>query len=67
MSKSDNNLYEVIWYVHKEMVYSNIHTIAYDVRAQIILPKHLLLHIRDENDKLILLPYVSTLYATYVI
>ena len=62
MIKSDKNLYEVIWYVHNKMLYSHIYTSIYDVREQMILPNHGLVHIWDENDDLILLPYVSTLY-----
>ena len=64
---SYNNWYEVIWYAHKKMLYSHIYPSTYDIHAQMILPKNVLVHIRDENYMMILLPYVSTLYATYVI
>ena len=40
---------------------------TYDIRVQMLLPKHLLVHIRDEDGELILLPYVSTLLVAYVI
>ena len=60
--KSDNNWYEVICYVHKKIIYSHIYPIIYDIYVQIILPKRALVHIEDENNKPIWLPYVSTLY-----
>ena len=65
--KSDNKFYDVIWYVQKKILYSRIYTSTYDVRVQIILPKHVLVHKWDDNNGLILLPNVSTLYATYFI
>ena len=34
---------------------------------QMLLPKHVLVHIQDENDELILLLYVSTIYDTILI
>ena len=61
--KSDNNWYEVIWYVHKKK--SHIYPSTYDLLMQMILPEHVLVHIWDDNDELILLLYVSPLYATY--
>ena len=53
--KSDNNWYEVIWYVYKKMVYTHIYPSTHDVRAQIILPKQVLVHIWDGNDELMCL------------
>ena len=53
--------------MHKKKIYSHIYPSTYDVRVHMLLHKHVLVHIRDDNDELILLPYVSTLYATYTI
>ena len=51
MIKSDNNWYEVIWYVNKKMIYSHIYSSTYDVRAHMILPKKVAVHIRDDNNE----------------
>ena len=63
--KSDNDWYEVICYVQNKMLYSRIYLSTYDVRVQIILPNPALVHIQDDNNELVLLPYLSTLYAIY--
>ena len=44
---------------------SHIYTSTYDVRMRVLLNKCVLVHIRDENGDLILLPYVSTLYTIF--
>ena len=67
MIKSGNNWYVVIWFMRKKMIYSNIYPSAYNVRMQMLLPKHVLVHIQDENDELILYPYVSTIYETILV
>ena len=53
--------------MHIIMTYSHTYPSTYDVHAQMLLPKHVLVHIRDESYELILLLYVSTLYAAYFI
>ena len=63
----DNNWYEVIQYMRKKMIYSHKYSSTYDVRVQMLLPKNVLVYIRYENKDLILIPYVSTFYATYAI
>ena len=45
-------------YMHKKTLYFHIYHSIYDVRVQILLPNYVLVHIQDENDGLILLPYV---------
>ena len=55
--KSDNDWYKVIGYVQKKMIYSHVYPSTYDVRVQILLPKHVLVHIPDENNNIILLAY----------
>ena len=67
MINPDNNWYGVIWYMYKKNIYSHIYPSTYGVHVQMLSPKHVLLHIRDDNYDMILLSYVSTLYATYVI
>ena len=64
---SDNNRYEGIWYKYKKMIYSHIYPSTYDVSMHMLLPKHILVHKRDDNDDMILLPYVSTFYATLIV
>ena len=56
---SDNKWYEVFWYVYKYVIYTHIYPSTHDVRVQIILSKHVLVHIRDGNDELMCLQYVS--------
>ena len=51
--KSDNNLYGIIRYVYSKTIYIYIYTIPYDVRLQMIIPKHILVYIRINNDELI--------------
>ena len=67
MVNSDNNWYKVIVYVHNKMIYSHMYTSTYDLRVQILLPQHVLVYIRVEKDNMMLLPYVSTFYTTFVI
>ena len=64
---SDNNWYEVIWYIHKKTLYPHIYPSTYSVCVHMILPKHALVHIQDDNNELIWLTYVSNIYVTYVI
>ena len=66
-TKSGNKCYEVLWYIQKKTIYSHIYTSTYNVRVRMLLPKHVLVDIRDENDKLILLSYVSNFYAKHYI
>ena len=54
MINSDNN-----WYVHKKTPYSNTYPSTYDVHAHMISPKHVLVHIRDDN-------YEKILFSTFV-
>ena len=63
----DNDWYEVIGYVHNKAIYFHIYPITYDVLVQMLLPNHVLVHVRDENNNVILLPYVPTFYSTFVI
>ena len=49
MIKSDNKWYEIIWYVHNKTMYSHIYTTNYDIRVQMILTNHVLIHICDDN------------------
>ena len=67
MIKSDNDWYKCIGYMLKRTIYSRLYTSTYDVRVHMLLPKRVLVHTRDDNDELILLPYVSTFYATFII
>ena len=67
MINSGIKWYAVIWYMRKKMIYYNIYTSTYNVHMQMLLPKHVLVHIQDENDELILLLYVSTIYDTILI
>ena len=67
MINSDNEWYDVIWYIHKNMIYYHIYPSTYNVRVQMLLHKCVLVLIWDENYDLIVLSYVSTLYATYVV
>ena len=53
--------------MHNKTIYSHIYPSTYFVRVQILLPKHALMHMRDENDEIILLPYVPTLYTMFFI
>ena len=46
------------WVCAQKMIDSHIYPSTYDVRVQILLPNHVLVHIRDDNDDIILLPYV---------
>ena len=54
-------------YAQEKDIFSYIYPSTYGILVQILLPKHVLVHIRDGKDDLILLPYVSTFYSTYVI
>ena len=54
MLNSDNNWYEVIWYVHNKMLYSHIYPSTYDVHSHMILTKYILVHIRGDNYELLL-------------
>ena len=65
--KSDNRRYEVIWFMHNKSIDSHIYSSTYDVRAQIILPEQVSVHIQDNNNEPTLILYVSTIYLTYVI
>ena len=56
---SDKKWYEVIWYVHKLKIYFHTYPSTYEVRAHMILPKHISIQIRDDNDELIYLTSVS--------
>ena len=67
MINSDNGWSKVIWYIHKKPIYSDIYPSTYDIRVQILLSKHVLVHVRDENYNMLLLSYVSTIYVIYVI
>ena len=51
----------------KQQILIYIPVYTYDVRVKMLLPKHILVHILDENDNMILLPYVSTFYAALII
>ena len=44
-----------------------MYTSTYDVRVHMLLPKRVLVYTRDDNNKLILLPYVSTFNATFIV
>ena len=52
-------MYGVIWYIYNKMIFTHIYPITYGVRVCMILPKRVLVHIRDDNDELICLKYVS--------
>ena len=52
--------------MHNKIIYSRICPSIYNVPVHILLPKQAVVQIQDESDKLILLPYVSTFYATYL-
>ena len=64
---SDNNRYEVIWYMCKKRLYIHIYPSTYDVLFQIILPNKVLLHICDGNEHIILLHICQAHYDTYAI
>ena len=67
MIKSNNYWHEVIRYVHKKPIYSHIYTSTYNVYNQMLLLKCVLVHIWDENGKLVILPCISTFYAKLII
>ena len=56
---SDNNWYEVIWYVQNKTIYYHIYPSTYKVWVQMILHKHVSVYIRYDNEELIYLQYMS--------
>ena len=64
MRNSYNYCYKVIWYMHNKMIYSNIYPSTYTLRVQVLLPKCILVRIREKKYDLILLSYASTQYTT---
>ena len=56
-----------MWYVHKKRIDYHIYPSTYTICVHIIIPKHILVQIRDDNYALISLSYVLTPYSTYVI
>ena len=49
----------VIWYLYNKIIYTHTYPSTYEIRVQMIITNHVLVHIRDRNDELICLQYVS--------
>ena len=67
MINLDNNLYKVLWYRHKKTIYYHIYPSTYDISVQILLHRHVMVHMQYANNDMILLPYVYTFYAIFII
>ena len=52
--------------MHKKIIDYHTYPSTYNIHVKMILPKCVLVHTQDENYNLILLSYVSTLYAIYI-
>ena len=61
--KSDHDWYKDIYYMHDKMIYSHLYSSIYDICVQMLLSKHVLVHIRDERYDLMLLSYMLNIYA----